>query len=62
MSKQEEKKPSGQEKEEVKKGSKEAALAEEILSEEDQTLKEKLELLVTRLSDKDIAQRENALN
>jgi hypothetical protein len=31
MSKQEEKKPSGQEKEEVKKGSKEAALAEEIL-------------------------------
>ena len=31
MSKQEEKKPSGQEKEEVKKGSKEALLAEEIL-------------------------------
>jgi hypothetical protein len=38
MSKQEDKKPSGQEKEEVKKSAKEAALAEEILSEEDKAL------------------------
>lgn len=36
-------------------------MPEEELSEEDQMLKEKLELLVERLADADRAQRDNAI-
>jgi len=42
-----------------KKDDKEAA--EEELSEDDKLLKEKLDLLVERLGDRDFAQRDNAL-
>ena len=40
---------------------KESVLPEEELSEEDQMLKEKLELLVERLADADRVQRDNAI-
>ena len=46
-------------KEEEKKGEE---VQEEVLNEEDQMLKEKLELLVERLTDKDLAQRENGFS
>jgi len=51
------KKGEGSKKEETKNG-----LAPEELSEEDQQLKEKLELLVERLTDRDQAQRVHALD
>jgi len=50
----------GKKEEEKKEETKEPAA--EDLNEEDQQLKEKLELLVERLSDKDKAQRVNALS
>lgn len=50
----------GKKEEDEHKG--EGKIAIEELNEEDQQLKEKLELLVERLSDKDVAQRVNALD